>query len=66
MKPIHIVFYKDISPDRLIKLVELHCADHHPSTKEMCMSLVNLCVDNNCPHTSCIGDGGDIVVDMLT
>lgn len=65
MKPIHIVFYKDTPSDRLTRLVEVHCAEHHSSTKDMCMSLVNVCVLNDTPSASCIGDGGDIRVNML-
>jgi hypothetical protein len=64
--PIHIVFYKDTHMDRLERIVEVHCKDHHSTTKDMCMSLVNVCVENESPHASCIGDAGDIRVDMLT
>ena len=66
MTPIHIVFYNDTPMDRLERIVEVHCTDHSLSTKVLCMSLVNFCVLNDCKHTSCKGDGGDIIVDMLT
>lgn len=63
--PIHIVFYKDMPMDRLEKIVELHCDTHDKTVKDMCMSLVNLCILNDRPHSCCKGDGHNIRVDML-
>lgn len=63
--PIHLVFYKNTLDDIIKKIVEIHCKDHHETKKDMCMSLVDLCRFNDVSHTSCKGDGGDIIVDMI-
>lgn len=64
--PIHIVFYKNTPEDVLEKIVEKHCEGHHSTKKDMCMSLVNVCLWNDKPFATCNGDAGDIRVDMIT
>jgi hypothetical protein len=61
-EPIHIVFYVETPRDKLEKIVEAHCAKHATSTKNMCMSMVDLCIQNDKgTFVSCKGDAGDII-----
>lgn len=67
--PIHIVFYQNTPEDILEQIVEKHCVGHHPSKKDMCMSLVNVVRMNShedCKFATCNGDAGEIKVDMIT
>ena len=66
--PIHIVFYKDTPMDKIEKIVEVHCKNHHETVKNMCMSLVNkvlIHVDDDCHFATAKGTGHDIRVDMV-
>ena len=64
--PIHIVFYKDTPIDILARIVEVHCKDHHETVKNMCMSLMNQCLENDdCHYATAKGTGHDIRVDKL-
>jgi hypothetical protein len=66
--PIHIVFYKDTPMDKIEKIVEVHCKDHHETMKNFCMSLIDkilIHANDDCKFVTAKGDGHDIRVDMV-
>lgn len=64
--PIHIVFYVETPRDKLEKIVEAHCAKHAQSVKDMCMSMLDLCIQNDKgTFVSAKGDGHNIMIEKV-
>ena len=44
---IHVVVYRDTLPERLERIVEVHCDGYHPSVCEYVKELVYACIEHN-------------------
>lgn len=50
--PIHIVFLRSMTDDKLKLVVDVHCDGLHQTVHDMCMSLAKLLRDNDAAYTT--------------